>query len=147
MPRLTENASIANAKLEEDLGNQNMCLVGSQDAFSIGTYWCLDGNLVSWSDQCLVQALRMVRKFFPPQTLPRSYLFQKGRNRLICILQQTAPEPLQCEDLKLTFSLEDVSWMQERRKSQLSQDIFKDLLSGSKIQTVLFTIHFQCSKP
>lgn len=125
---------------------KKMCLVGSQDGFSIGTCWRLDGNLVSWSDQCLVQALRTVWKFFF-KILPRSHLFQKGRNRLICILQQTAPEPLQCEDLKLTFSLEDVSWMQERRKSQLSQDIFKDLLSGSKIQTVLFIIHFQCSKP
>lgn len=76
--------------------------------------------------------LKGLLKNFSFKTLPRFHLSQKRRNRLICIQQLTAPEPLQCEDLKLTFSLEDVSWMQEGKKSQLSQSIFKDLLSEAR---------------
>lgn len=91
----------------------------------------------------LVSASKDGSETFFPKLFPDPFI-SKGKKQTDL---HSAPEPLQCEDLKLTFSLEDVSWMQERRKSQLSQDIFKDLLSGSKIQTVLFTIHFQCSKP
>lgn len=132
MTRLIENVYISNAKLEEDRGNKINTQWGSswsQVGFQIGTLFL---GLIKASSPGPSDCSKT-----SPSKLPRFHLSQKRRNRLICILHLTAPETLQCEDLKLTFSLEDVSWMQEERESQLSQGTFKDL-SGNKTQTVLF---------
>ena len=110
---------------------------GIQVGFPIGARWLLDWNLASRSDPSMVQDLRIAQKLFF-QNSSQIPLISKGQKQADLHSAMDAPEPLQCEDWKLTFSLEAVCWMQEGRKNQLSQGIVKDLLSGSKIQTVLF---------
>ena len=62
MARLIENVYISNAKSGEDLENKNK-FSGDQGwspfGFQIGTCCLLDWNLISWSDQSIVQALRI----------------------------------------------------------------------------------------